>query len=252
MTVLNPNRTFGVELEVVTRRRKATLVNAINAEFERRGMSQAHCQAQQYNHSVSSYWKKVSDSTISPSRWEVVSPILSGFEGKAQIEAVCKALQNVGCTVNRSTGMHVHHDARDLSPKQIGQAFGTYAAFQTLLDLNVAPSRRGNQTYTRSVPTMVTNNGTDKWDGITTRRQVIRKLDQTKGSSRYSAMNHDSMREGSYQYHGTIEFRQHQGTTNATKVWAWILISQAIIEKGVQFKTRFPKTTASIGKSSYS
>ena len=248
MTVFNHNRTYGVEMEVVFSGSKQQLADAINAEFASQEIAATAYDAG-YSHQDNdqNIWKVVRDGSVG-NGWEVVSPILKGFEGKAQIEAVCKALKNAGCSVSRATGMHVHHFAGDLEPAQIGQAFGTYAAFQTLLNLNFAPSRRGHQVFTRPVPTMVTNNGADKWTNITTKNQVISKLNQTNGGDRYSAMNHDSMNPRSRQYHNTIEFRQHQGTINATKVWAWVLISQAIIENGVQFKTRFPQTTTSLGK----
>jgi len=245
MTKFNENRTYGVELEVLFSGTRQDLANAINQEFASQNIFASAYDAG-YTHADNNQniWKVVHDGSVR-NGWEVVSPILKGFEGKAQIDAVCKALQNVGCDTNRTTGMHVHHHALDLTPKQIGQAFGTYAAFQTLLDYSVSPSRRGFQTYTTPVPTTVTNNGDDKWDDVQTRPQAIRKLDTTKSSSRYSAMNHDSLRQGSRQYHGTIEFRQHQGTTNATKIWTWILVTQSIIENGVQNKARFPKTLTS-------
>lgn len=262
MTVFNPNRTFGVELEVVTRRRKATLVNAINAEFERRGMSQAHCQAQQYNHSVSSYWKIVSDSTISPSGWEVVSPILKGFDGKDQIDAVCKALSDLDCTVNTSVGMHVHHDARGLSAKQIGAVIGTYAAFQDILNYGVSRSRRGREYggYNHTVDWgRITDNGNKNFDriptyGVTTSNRGTISGDQpfvSPSSSRNlitallyhmpHARNSSISIGSSLNRHGTIEFRQHQGTVNATKVWAWVLITQSVVETQVQNRVRFPK-----------
>ena len=137
--------------------------------------------------------------------------------------------------------MHVHHDKSDLSPKQIGQVFGTYAAFQTLLGYSVSPSRRAAY-YSRPVPVSVTDNGNDKWDDVTTDSQMFSKLSRTIGD-RYSSVNWDSFRTGSRQYHGTIEFRQHQGTLNANKVITWVLVTQAIIENAVQFKSRFPKST---------
>jgi len=242
------DRTFGVEMEVIFAGSRQDLADAINAEFSNRGIEASAYDAG-YTHvsNTNNIWKIVRDGSVH-SGWEVVSPILHGESGFEQVRAVCFALNEIGCTVNRSTGMHVHHGMDGLSPKQVGQVFGTYAAFQQLLNFAVSPSRR-NAGFAMSVPTAVTNDGDDKWDDVNTMRQALRKLTATKGSTRYSAVNHDSFNPNSPtgQCHGTIEFRQHQGTINADKVITWVLITQAIIENAVQFKVRFPKSTMGMG-----
>ena len=245
MTVFNENRTYGVELEVHFSGSQRDLANVINAEFENQNI-RASAYAAGYSHedNRNNIWKIVSDGSIERGTgWEVVSPILNGLSGFEQIKAVCKALSDAGATISRQTGMHVHHDKSDLSPKQIGMVFGTYAAFQTLLNYAVSPSRR-NAGFARQLSTSITDNGNDKWDDVQTESQMLNKLRQHIGN-RYSAVNWDSMNPNSNQYHGTIEFRQHQGTTNATKVITWILVTQAIIERAVQGKARFPKTITS-------
>jgi hypothetical protein len=44
--------------------------------------------------------------------------------------------------------------------------------------------------------------------------------------SRYLKLN-----LAAYRRHGTVEFRQHAGTTNATKIWHWVVLTQAMVEK---------------------
>jgi hypothetical protein len=46
--------------------------------------------------------------------------------------------------------------------------------------------------------------------------------------TRYRKLNIES-----YVTHGTVEFRQHQGTTNAAKIINWIKLTQAIVERAV-------------------
>lgn len=246
------NRTYGVEMEVIFAGTRQDLADAINAEFSNRGIEASAFDAG-YSHvaNANNIWKIVRDGSVARG-WEVVSPILHGESGFEQIRAVTFALNEIGCTVNRDTGMHVHHGMNGLSPKQVGQVFGTYAAFQQLLDFAVSPSRRRggrNSMWAVGVPTAVTNDGDDKWNDVHTMRQALNKLNATKGDSRYSAVNHDSFNPNSPtgQCHGTIEFRQHQGTINADKVITWVLITQAIIENAAQFKPRFPKSTQGMG-----
>jgi hypothetical protein len=252
MTVFNENRTYGVELEVNTNRRSATLSSAINREFNNMGIS-ATCTNERYNHynNNNNNWKVVSDATVDG--WEVVSPILKGFEGREQIKAVCKALNELGCTVSMQTGMHVHHDARGLTAKQVGGIFGAYSAFQTLLNYGVSQSRRGREYggYNGIADWgIVTNNGTDTFDrgyqnNITANSvftgprdgSFIGALNRKVGLRRETSISIGS----SLARHGTIEFRQHQGTINATKIWTWVLITQSIIERQTQNPVRFPK-----------
>jgi hypothetical protein len=240
MTIFNPDRTYGVELEVHFRGTQQQLADAINTEFVARDVN-ATAYAAGYTHADNreNRWKIVSDASVIGG-WEVVSPILFGASGFEQIKAVCEALNTVNCTIGRDTGMHVHHDMADLTPKQIGMTFGTYAAFQTLLNYAVSPSRR-NAYFSRQVSTTVTRDGDDKWDDVRNNTEMFRKLRATVGD-RYSSVNWDSFNPRSPQYHGTIEFRQHQGTTNATKVITWILITQSIIERSVQGKAKFMKS----------
>ena len=252
-TVFNHNRTYGVELEVNTSYGANTLADAINAEFTARGIS-AQCQVQSYNHRASSSWKIVSDATVRG--WEVVSPILKGLEGKEEIDAVCAALRSLNVTTGVQTGMHVHHDARGLTAKQIGGTFGAYAAFQTLLNYGVSRSRRGREQggyNTIANWNRITSNGSDNYNrnytyGITAdttfrgprgdnASAFISSINRKIGMARECSISIGS----SLSRHGTIEFRQHQGTTNATKVWTWVLITQSIIERQVQNRVSFPK-----------
>lgn len=253
MTVFNENRTYGVELEVVTGRQARTLATAINNEFRARGI-EATCTQQSYNHQVSSSWKIVSDSTIRPRGWEVVSPILKGHEGREQIKAVCKALNDLDCETNTTVGMHVHHDARGLTAKQIGGVFGTYSAFQTLLNYGVSRSRRGiqwggyNSIADWSRVTRDNDNYNTIGDGINAdteftgprgmnMQNFITAIYRKVGMNRACSVSIGS----SLSRHGTIEFRQHQGTINATKIWAWLLITQSIVERQTQNRVSFPK-----------
>ena len=245
-TIFNPNRTFGVEIETTTNRRASTLADAISAEFDRQGINQT-CQAEGYNHHTRNHWKVVSDATVRG--WEVVSPPLKGLEAKEEISAVLTALRTLGCGVSIGTGLHVHHDARGLTGKQIGMVLGTYAAFQPLLNFGVAQSRRGQQFGGYNSITSwdrMTENGSDKWNvvrgGFTNKqfvypdRTMVNQINQKFNHQRNNSINTQSLHA-----HGTIEFRQHQGTLNLTKIWSWILVTQSIVERSVQGIAKFPQ-----------
>lgn len=252
-TTFNPNRTFGVEIETTTNRRAATLASGIQQEFNNRGINQT-CHAESYNHQTRAHWKIVSDATVRG--WEVVSPPLKGLEAKEEISAVLTALRNLGCGVNIGTGLHVHHDARGLTGKQIGMVLGTYAAFQPLLNYGVAQSRRGREFGGYNSITswdQMTERGSDKWDRVqppsNPRNENFTNKQFVFGDHRMSGtvinkFNHgraNSINVNSLHTHGTIEFRQHQGTLNTTKIWSWILVTQSMVERSVQGIAKFPQ-----------
>ena len=238
MAKFSETRTFGVEIEVTTSLRYHALETAINAEFQARGINQT-CNYMGYSHETMRQWKIVPDGSVRG--WEVVSPPMSGFNGKAEIEAVCKALQSIEVSVDRSTGLHVHHDAADLTGRQIGAVVTTYAANQSVINYMVSPSRRGNGYGASLNYNVVTNNGRDKFgtvfnhnSRIDAERKILSRLGRY-GSTRYNAVNLVALRD-----HGTIEFRQHQGSIDATKIWNWVVFTQSMMEASKEI-SRMPK-----------
>lgn len=252
MTIANLTRTFGVELEVNTNRRGYTLANAINAQFHAMGIEMT-CVDQTRDgytsrvHNDISTWKIVPDPTVNG--WEVVSPPMTLDAGKRQIDAVTTALQGLDCWVSRSTGLHVHHDVGDLSGQQVGRAFATYATYQDIFNQMVAPSRRGMYAYSQPISwERITQNGTDTFAddrrsvGITRfHSDTIESKIRSRVAGRSVTMNIEAVHR-----HGTIEFRQHQGSLNAEKIFNWVLVTQSIIESAVQGTGRNLKPTSVI------
>ena len=61
---------------------------------------------------------------------EVVSPILKGEDGLAQIWYMCEYLQRIDAIVNSTCGLHVHVDARGLTPEEIEIVKGEFRKFE--------------------------------------------------------------------------------------------------------------------------
>jgi hypothetical protein len=53
------------------------------------------------------------------------------------------------------------------------------------------------------------------------------------GGGRYFGVNFTA-----YLRHGTIEFRQHQGSLNPTKIWNWIVFTQTIMNRARSKQTK--------------
>lgn len=191
--------TFGVEMECFVAR------GAIRTAAERTGMAYEY---EGYNHRDGhSYFKFTTDSSVGgmPDPIECVSPVLQGAKGKATLKKACKTLNTAGAQVNRTCGLHVHIGAAKLTEKQYCNVFNNYYYLESLIDGFMAPSRRDNG-YALSL---------SRYQGVTSCR-TISGMQHTIGT-RYCKVN-----PMSYDCHKTIEFRQHQGTTDYEKIINWV------------------------------
>lgn len=193
---------FGVEIECYN-------VDAarLKNELDARGIA---IRNEGYNHTVRPHWKIVGDASIhGMNAAEVVSPILSGAEGLEQVAAVCSALKAVGAKVNKSCGLHIHHDAQDFNSDKLVKVVRVYQKMEKMIDSFMPRSRRAdNGRYCRSVigcdPVSVASHG----------------------HSRYHKINLQS-----WYRQGSIEFRHHSGTVEADKIINWIIFTALIVDK---------------------
>lgn len=212
-------RRFGVEIEFI-----GSDYRALIREMEARGLRVAF---EGYTHRIrAGAWKIVTDASISAG-YELVSPPLRGAAGIAQVEKACEALVAAGMRVNRSCGLHVHHDVSDLDAPAFGRMYRGWALAQRATDWFVAASRR-NSNWARPL----VEREIQRVEQLT---RVERSTVQALYIDRYRALN-----VACFARYGTVEVRQHQGTINARKVIAWIRFGQAMIARAVAVETLAP------------
>jgi len=154
-------------------------------------------------------WQVMRDGSINGEYgFEVVSPILNGSDGKAQVKKVICALKNAGGQVNASCGMHItlatnNSRWKKMGPKKTNKVLGSisdsYAYFRQGINSILAPSRRSNY---YCLP-------------IDHEEFCIYSSYHTK----FEAINFTK-----YITSGCIEYRQHQGTLNYVKALNWITL----------------------------
>jgi hypothetical protein len=234
MTKYNSNRKFGVEIEFPS---LGTGLYPSEAETNRvvTGLLDAGVPAhsasygQHLRHGAPVGWEVTMDGTVG---FEVVSPPIKGMAAKVQIEAVCGVLNEMGYKPSIAGGLHVHHGAEDLTAKQLKSVALTYANHQTLINQFVAKSRRTNNTWCK----LISYGRTANYDES--------ELDCEPRSHSYTSWDkYQTVNLGAYVLHGTIEFRQHQGTLNAEKIWNWVVFTQMFVERAVKAR----QTPAPIG-----
>ena len=211
-------RKFGIEIECYgTTKRKVK--NAI----QRKGIN---IESEYYNHSTRSYWKIVDDASISAQgeSFEVVSPILIGADGLRQLKLVCEALEECGAKVNKSCGVHVHFDANNMEVADFKNLFKNYARSEKVIDSFIPHSRRGNNnTYCKSV--LQKYRTLTKTETMIDTCHSVEDMDTViNNGNRYKKVNLKS-----YFRHGTVEFRQHSGTIEYTKIRNWILFLHSLV-----------------------
>ncbi len=192
--------TFGVEIECYNAR-VSELVNKASSK----GLEMY---SERYNHYDNDhYYKLVSDGSIrGENAIECVSPILNGNNGGFDtLKTCCDALNEVGARVNRSTGLHVHVGGQ-ITQAQYVNTFVNYYYLESVIDTFMAPSRRNN-TYAMDFERL----DRSRIDNASTISDIAAIF-----YTRYFKINSQS-----WSRHHTIEFRQHQGTTDYAKISAW-------------------------------
>jgi len=209
------NKSFGIEVEFVGAcpRHVAQVINSLEG---------VECSYAGYTHLTTSYWKVVYDGSLSGVRGhagELVSPILNGVEGVRELERVIEALNSVeGVTVNRSCGLHVHLDCREMNINEIKTTYERYSNHEEQIDLCMPRSRRGSPRWcasTASVKNAV--------------KRATCKPNAARAAERYYKVNLTNIAS-----RGSIEFRQHSGTTEFKKIVNWLSFLMQFVESSIQ------------------
>ena len=213
--MFNQERTYGVEVEYfgLPREIVAQELRNIGIKVEVEG----------YNHSTKDHWKIVTDASVTATGTnesrgsELVSPILKGAQGLLELEKILNKMDEIGCKVDRTCGIHVHHYIGEFKRIQIKNIYAIYMKHEEDIDMMLPKSRRENR-FCRSL------NSVGTLEEISN-ANILRDIDNIF-RGRYYKLNLTN-----FSTIGTIEFRQHNGSLNAEKVMAWVVFTQAIVEK---------------------
>ena len=216
------DRKFGVEIEFLAHNANGH----ITLEEVARALQAAGVDArdEQYNHITQSYWKLITDASCG---YELVSPVLSGKEGLAEIKKACDVLVNVvKAKVDKFCGLHVHVNAIDLNKQEIGRIFYAYAKYEKVFDSFMPESRRGsNNIYCKSLSRI--------WEEMASSKRMHNKLfsNPIKFYDDHIGSRYYKFNLAAYVKHGTVEFRQHSGTIEAEKIINWVVLLVGFVEK---------------------
>lgn len=201
-------RKFGIEIEAYncTREKLASELRAAGIDVAVEG----------YNHTTRNHWKLVTDASLTGNNtFELVSPVLEGETGLKELEKVCWVLEFCDVKVNDSCGLHIHMDAADFDLQTWKNLALSYKHLERVIDSFMPQSRRQNY-YCKGLSSI---SAVDIQAA-----QSINDLQAAFGNNRYRKVNLEA-----YARHRTVEFRQHSGTTNFTKMENWVRFLNGLI-----------------------
>jgi hypothetical protein len=169
---------------------------------------------------------------------EIASPPLRGEAGIAALWEVLRLLnENHAPLCNRSCGLHVHlgrppgHNAPLLDHRGWQRLTALYFKYEDALDRLMPEERRDNNCdCARSLFSMLPNDAGSR-ASCPDPNAITRAFSDISSSEDWTALKHILRSERylkynltSYDLHGTIEFRQHEGTTNFAQTLMWLLL----------------------------
>lgn len=216
---------YGIEIEVANLRDREAFMNKVREAGVR--ITEA------YRSTQASSWKVTNDGSISGGHGaEIVSPPLRGQEGLEELKKICEALKDCGAKVNRSTGIHVHIEAPSRSLSFFKKLYTNYILSEREIDKAMPESRRANNNlYCKSMKV-------SGWKNRIKRATTVQSLErEITGRNRYYKLNLQS-----FWRQGTVEYRQHSGSINATKISNWVLFVMRMTEYSLNHTMRENQT----------
>lgn len=189
-----------------------------------------------YTHNVMDSWKLVTDASVTSTGTgtsrglELVSPPLTIDQMEDQLKKVLGVLNELGAKVNTTCGVHVHHEIDDLTVDNIKNVYNIYSKHQDHINSLMPASRRQEATARSGYCRAITKRELDLVNQATSIIDIRHAQD-----GRYRVINFQA-----YIKYGTIEFRQHAGSTDFEKLFNWIKITQSLIAQAVAKKTVKP------------
>lgn len=195
--------TFGVEIECLIPAANAPTVGGYHAGVQIQGLPAG------WNAQHDGSIRRTNRHTVGV---EVVSPVLKGADGIAQLKTVCEWLKRVGAKVNRSTGLHIHVGVADRSAEALKRLVTVAANFEKAIYASTGTKAREQGVYCQSV-----------------QNSVRHQQGEFSRVDRYRVLNIVTGRP-------TVEFRAFAGTTNFLKIVAYVRLCIGMVERAQETK----------------
>ena len=155
---------------------------------------------------------------------ELVSPILKGREGVAQMYDLLNALRDLDVMVDNSCGLHIHLDGGSFTHRAMKNLAALAMKYEPTIDSILPESRRHNSNCKSMCSRRWGQDGGSRLERLARKFAQVESAEMTRHitdiwNDRYVKVNFEALRD-----HGTVEFRQHGGTLNADKTLQWVTL----------------------------
>jgi hypothetical protein len=240
--------TFGVEIECYIPGSLSSLFAALSAA----NVPMSHAAGS--IHRVTAGWKVVGDGSLNSAPvghvgCEVVSPILRGDDGIAQVVRVMEAVKAFGGKVNKSCGLHVHVGAQDATAGQLKNLAKMFVKYEHHMDALCPESRRNGNRYCQSNRQQAAGYGVAatyeaqvaasfaKLEGLRSISSIANVMNGGYGGGHYTHHRYFKLNFQSLASHGTVEFRQQAGTVEGQKAATWIRLVVGLVASAFSLKS---------------
>jgi len=218
------NFKMGIEIEF-----KGVRLSVVEA-YMAQHLPEIAVKRERYNHTTQSYWKLVTDATVSTGinyregdamGGELVSPPMQGQNGFDQLRKVLFVLNTIdGIRVDVNCGVHVHLSWAGMDLAHVKNIVRRYSDYEEQIDCFMPESRKADlNQWCCSIK------GGGRRSYPLQRVLAATRLENLSFASKYHKVSLAKINE-----YGTVEFRQHSGTTDYTKISNWVKFLMSFVE----------------------
>jgi hypothetical protein len=198
---------------------------------------------------------RISDGRHIDAPVEIQTSLLGGKKGEDTIRAFCKKLQDADSYVDRTCGLHIHIDLRDLhgditsygtstptkGVRKIANIISFYTLFEDCITMFLPANRRNNRfckyirgefSLSRLAEVETFEDLMLYWYKTNDIESAFSHMREHYNQSRYYGMNLHAFFQ-----HQNVEIRHHSGTLNAQKILEWVNLHTAIIDHCIKADT---------------
>lgn len=225
-------RRYGVELETDGKLKKSRVQSALKT------LSHHDSYVTKYQLSDGgNSWHVKDDATCGPQGRkgqkgvEVASFVGQGIADLQHIAEVADGLQKIGCQVNKNCGLHIHAEAIDISPTQMGVILAHWLKIEDILTL-ILPFNRCENEYCLPIlsrckwKSQIEEKKSSKWEPLDLWDlmipQNIAPYENEERRVNLNLVNYARALHYSSNYRKTIELRWPEGTLSGHDIKCWV------------------------------
>lgn len=246
-------RTFGVEMEMLQRRRYPNGRTGSLAGADINSALSIACRMPVYGNGGSyasrhagTAWEVKYDTSAG---WEVVTPALRMREDGHcdELRRGCEAITALRPVLDQRCGVHVHVDCSDFSWEDLQRLIAMWMRYEPFFFEMLPSSRHGNR---YCLPLRGTSWETAARSDEDTRRDAnlaIAATNERDFSARARAMGkYRSLNVSGWWYHGRVEFRLHSASTTYEKLRKWVVLLTTLIGRVKSQGERTPRLNTAV------